>query len=289
MSAMPPPPVQVSIPRRTGPPLNGDLHRPAAPDGSRAVLIIHGFKGFKDWGFWPRTAESLASGGIQALRFNLGGSGVSGSGDRFDDAEGFSTNTYGKELADIAAAVDFLEASMRERRTDREVSIGLLGHSRGGGMAILHAARDPRIRALVTWSAISRADRFTAEMIDAWERGETVPVVNTRTGQVLRLGRQNYDETRLHPERVDILAAAGAVSVPWLIVHGEEDSTVPMLEARNLAEANRRGTATARLRSIPGTGHTFDAAHPFEDEPAAFAEALRETLAWFDSRLPGAS
>lgn len=277
----------VWIPRGGIRPLPGDLHRPAGSSGSRAVLIVHGFKGFKDWGFWPITAERLAEGGIWALRFNLGGSGVSASGDRFDDPEGFESNTYGNELSDIAAAVDFLESAVRTARPDAQPSLGLLGHSRGGGMAILHAARDPRIRALVTWAAISRADRFGPEMIDAWKRGETVPVVNTRTGQVLRLGRRIYDETRADPGRFDIPAAARGIRVPWLIVHGAEDPTVTADEASALAESNKLGAATARLLEIPRTGHTFGAAHPYEGQTDALRTALHETFTWFDAHLGG--
>lgn len=285
MNGAEPAPIPVRIPRRAGRPLFGDLHLPPGEPGCRAVLIVHGFKGFKDWGFWPPAAERLAGGGIAALRFNLSGSGILESGDRFDDPEGFEANTYGRELDDIAAAADYLASTIRENRPDAEPLLGLLGHSRGGGMAILHAARDARIRALVTWAAISRALRFGPEMVAAWERGESVPVVNARTGQVLRLGRNIYDETKAHPERFDILDAARRVASPWLIAHGAGDDTVAIEEARALLEASRAGAATARLLEIPSTGHTFDAAHPFDREPEPLRALLNETFTWFDAHL----
>ena len=41
-----------------------------------AVVIVHGFKGFKDWGFFPLVAQRLAAAGHAAVSFNFTGSGV---------------------------------------------------------------------------------------------------------------------------------------------------------------------------------------------------------------------
>ena len=50
--------------------------------------------------------------------------------------------------------------------------IGLVGHSRGGGIAVLQTARDSRVRALVTWAAISSVERWSpAEQAEWRERG----------------------------------------------------------------------------------------------------------------------
>ena len=54
-----------------------------------AVVIVHGFKGFKDWGFFPPFAERVARAGMTAVTFNMSGSGVDAGGspahaDRFE-------------------------------------------------------------------------------------------------------------------------------------------------------------------------------------------------------------
>ena len=75
-------------------------------------------------------------------------------------------------------------------------------------------------------------------------------------------------------ERLDIEAAAGAVTgVPWLIVHGEDDRSVSVADARQLARANRR----ADVELIPGAGHTFEAVHPFQRPTPALGRAIRVT------------
>ena len=41
-----------------------------------AVVVLHGFKGFKDWGMFPVFSERLARAGVTAVTPNLSGSGV---------------------------------------------------------------------------------------------------------------------------------------------------------------------------------------------------------------------
>ncbi len=275
----------IRISRAGGRPLAGDLHAPpgaSRPSGS--VLVVHGFKGFKDWGFFPYICDALARRGLLALRFNLSGCGIREEGDRFDDPEGFETNTFARELEDIGTAAAHLRA------LEPSVPLGLFGHSRGGGMAIVHAARDPSVRALVTWAAIAHADRFGPDAGAAWERGETVPVTNARTGQTFRLRRDFWDDLRRHRELYDLRARAAEIRIPWLLIHGEGDETVPRAEASALYEAARNGEAgeLARLLLLPGTGHTFGAAHPFAGAPEALERATCETSAWFAEKLGGA-
>ena len=117
-----------------------------------AVLVIHGFKGFKDWGMFPPLAVRLARAGLSAISFNLSGSGVDDAGD-FAFPEKFGHNTFSAELHDIEVVLEALLAG--RLGVAPPTAVGLFGHSRGGGMAILCAAGNPRIGAMVTWSAIS--------------------------------------------------------------------------------------------------------------------------------------
>lgn len=278
---------RLTIPRADGGrPLAADLHHPVDGIPRAGILLVHGFKGFKDWGFFPYVCERLAAAGFLALRFNMGGSGVAAHGDRFDDPEAFETNTYGKELDDTRAALRFLAERMRAA-TPAGARIGLLGHSRGGGMALVTAAETAEVSALVTWAGISQPDRFGDEANALWERGETVPVMNARTGQVFRIRRDFWDDLRRQQARLDLLARASEVRVPWLIVQGGADETVRPDEARALHEAARAGAGrdTTRLLTLEGTGHTFDAGHPFAGANPSLDRAIDATVSWFLSTL----
>ena len=62
---------------RRGEPLRGDVWRAASSRRGSAIVICHGFKGFKDWGFFPHTARELAARtGYPAVTFNFSGSGI---------------------------------------------------------------------------------------------------------------------------------------------------------------------------------------------------------------------
>src|SRR4051794_30750052 len=140
-----------------------------------AVVIVHGFKGFKDWGMFPPLADRLAQAGFTAVSLNLSGSGVDDRGG-FTLPQRFGPNTLSAELADLATALDALTAG--KLGTAPPTALGLLGHSRGGGVAVLQTARDPRVRALVTWAAISTVERWPLSDRDQWRAAGKLDVVN---------------------------------------------------------------------------------------------------------------
>jgi pimeloyl-ACP methyl ester carboxylesterase len=247
-----------------------------------AVLVIPGFKGFKDWGMFPPLATRLAQAGFTAATLNLSGSGVDDAGD-FVWPERFGHNTFSIELADIATTLDALAAG--KLGTAAPTRIGLVGHSRGGGVAILHAARDPGVTALVTWSAISTVERWPDEAERArWRAVGALDVVNARTGQVLPLYVDVLDDIeRAAAAGLDILAAAENVAMPWLIVHGSADSSVSIAEGGRLARA--APPATSRFLRVEGAAHTFGSVHPWQGSTPALDLVMKETVGWLSRHL----
>jgi alpha-beta hydrolase superfamily lysophospholipase len=245
-----------------------------------AVVLVHGFKGFKDWGLWPTFAARLARAGLSAVTFNLSGSGVDDSGE-FAFPDRFGHNTFSAELQDLRRVVDALMAG--ELGVAPPPRLGLLGHSRGGGIAVLHAADDSRIRALATWSAISTVERWSAAERAAWRAAGVQSVTNARTGQILPLYLDVLEDIERNGPALDIERAAGRVSVPWLIVHGEEDEAVDLGEGERLAAA-ARGTST-RFLPVEGAGHSFGAAHPWRGSTPELVGVEDASLAFFSREL----
>lgn len=262
-------------------PIHVDVRSGGRTSARPAVVIIHGFKGFKDWGMFPPAAERLAQAGFTAVSFNLSGSGVDEHGD-FCFADRFGHNTYSAELADVAAVIAALEKG--ELGTVAPSSLGLLGHSRGGGDAVLFAAETPAVRALVTWSAIGTVDRWSDGQRESWRERGLLDIVNARTGQVLPLYTDLLDEIeREAGGRLDIRAAAARATAPWLIVHGTEDETVPFADAVALRDAS--GAAVTELLAVDGAGHTFGSVHPWAGMTPALDQVLRATITWFARHL----
>jgi len=258
----------------------GPIHvdvRAAGRDMPRpAVVIVHGFKGFKDWGMFPPLSDRLARAGFVAVSFNLSGAGVDRAGN-FVFPERFGHDTFSIEIEDLQSVINALTAGSLEAAPPS--SIGLLGHSRGGGVAVLETARDDRIAALVTWAAVSTVHRWPAEVVAEWRKAGRHDVVNSRTGDVLPLYTDVLDDNETNAERLDILGAAGLITVPWLLVHGEDDEAVALEEGQRLAAVVRH--PASRHEWIAGGAHTFGARQPWAGTTPELERAFAASVAWF--------
>ena len=266
-------------------PLRGDIRAAGDGNGCPAVVICHGFKGFKDWGFFPHIAARLAHAGCVAVSFNFSGSGVGPDGESFSEPERFGHMTYTGDLTDLDTVVSALRSGKLAPDLAPPTRVGVLGHSRGGGTAILFADRFPRIDALVTWSAIAKPLRWGGKTLVKWRVSGKLDVENARTGEVLPLYRDLLDEIKGDREgRFEIRGAAGRLDMPWLIVHGERDDVVPLAEAETLAGA---GAQVAELLTIAHGGHTFGARHPWAGTTPELDQAMDATVDWFVRHLFG--
>ena len=263
--------------------LYGTVELPEQPGPRPTVVLCHGFKGFQEWGFFPHLATLLSERGFTAIRFNFPGNGMLPDDDRVTDPEAFRTATLSGDLDDLLWLLGHL-ADIAPRQVDTS-RIGLLGHSRGGGTSIL-ASAEPQWRqqlsALVTWSAVSTFDRMSATEKQAWRAAGSVPVVNARTGQELAMGSEILDDLEANAERLDIAAAARERVVPWLLIHGAEDETVPASEADQLAGQAQR---PVEHLEVAGAGHTFEVGHPFKRPSPQLITALNATQTWFRRHL----
>jgi len=264
-------------------PLRGDVYLPEKPRGAPVVVACHGFKGFKNWGFWPETGRCLTEAGLVLVTFNFSGSGIGEDPERFTELDRFEANTVGKELQDLGVILDGVS-----NRTlpvgDADVRrLGVLGHSRGGGVALVRASRDPRVRALVTWAAVAAFLSLDEAERAAWREAGFREVVNQRTGQVFRLGVGLLDDLETHADAYDPVLAARRLQIPTLLIHGTQDDAVPVEAARRLARAAEPGRA--RLALVQGAGHTFGAAHPWAGSNPDLDGVLQKTVDWFRKAL----
>jgi dienelactone hydrolase len=248
------------------------------PGAKAGVVLVHGFKGFAHFAFFPYVAERLAAAGITAVSFNFSGSGIGEDMETFTDAEAFEENTYSQELHDLGMVL-----AHAERRGWLGAHHGLWGHSRGGGIAILRAARDSHIHALATWAAISTVKRWPYDVAEEWRERGYYEVANARTGQTFRLRTPVLDEATEHGDgMLDIAKAAETLLCPWLIVHGDADETVHLAEGELLAQA---GGSNAELLRIAGATHTFNVAHGMTTPSPELIHATDRTVRFFVERL----
>jgi uncharacterized protein len=253
------------------------------PDSAKGTVVIcHGFKGFAHFSFFPYVAQQLAERGFRAITFDFSGSGVGDDRETFTNPDAFTHNTYTQELDDLEAVVT--EARVRHWIDD---SYGLFGHSRGGGTAILHAARDPAVKSLVTWAAIASTNRWTPDVVAEWRERGFIDIANARTGDVIPLSTDLLREVEQHGEmRLNIAFAASRIDVPWLIVHGREDETVPVNEAERLASL---AGPKAELLILDGVNHSFGGKHPLAEVTATLESVTRTTVDFLEKNLSAAA
>jgi uncharacterized protein len=265
-----------------GGPLRGSVRTVGDGGGRPAVVICHGFKGFKEWGFFPPLAHRIANAGVTTVSFNFSGSGIGPDGESFSEGERFARATFSGDVEDIRRVCAALTAGDIAGTTPPG-TIGMFGHSRGGGTAILYAARYGGLAALVTWNAIASVHQWTDEEVESWRASGKMDVVNARTGDVLPVYTDVLDDIEQNGEdSLHIAAAAERIGIPWLIVHGDADEAVSVADGRHLY-AN--SGSEAKLQIVKGGAHTLGAKHPWSGATPELEQAMDITSAWFSRHL----
>ena len=271
-------------------PFAADAHFVADGRAKPVVVFVHGFKGFKDWGHFNVLADWFARRGFVFVKLNLSHNGVvvGGSGD-LEDLEAFGRNNFSIELDDVGALLDALQTPGATGIPAAEMDLArlaLIGHSRGGGLVLLKAAEDARVRAVATWAAISQVNPgWTEQQMADWQQKGVLHVENSRTKQQLPLYYQLVENYYENQNRLDIEQnlRQRLGSRPVLIVHGDQDETVPLARARQLHEWQ----PAAELRVLPGATHNFGGAHPWQSAelPEQARQAAEATAEFFESNL----
>lgn len=244
------------------------------------VVFTHGFKGFKDWGHFNKMMEYFMANDFVFIKFNFSHNG--GTIEQpidFPDLEAFGNNNYTKELDDLEIVIDWVERNQlipKEEINGNEIY--LIGHSRGGGISIIHAVEDKRIKKLVTWAAVSDFLARLPQDLTKWKADGVLYVENARTHQQMPMYYQFVEDNLKNKERLNICKAAEKLTTPYLIVHGTNDEAVPVSEAQDL----KQWSPTSELFLVDGGNHTFGAKHPFNetDFPMDVQLVLEKTVAF---------
>ncbi|MFN0201555.1 MAG: alpha/beta hydrolase family protein [Bacteroidia bacterium] len=255
-----------------------------APFGEQPCIIyFHGLKGFKDWGFVPYIGEFFAKKGYTFLCFNFSHNGIGEKEDEFTEMAKFHLNTHSLEVAEaneiinLCAFSNFFGAYL-------QAPIGVIGHSRGGGVAILAGQSNKEVNAIATWAAVNTYERYDKSTRNEWRKKGFYSLVNARTGQVFTMGLQMLEDIEKNGKgKLNILTATQNLDKPLLILHGNKDGAVPFYEAEQL-----NMYANAELTDyylVPEADHTFGAVHPFAGTTPHLEDVLQKTLAFFDKRL----
>ncbi|MBI2277630.1 MAG: alpha/beta fold hydrolase [Dechloromonas sp.] len=217
---------QVSLPTANGKALFGWF----IPAGERApaLVVMHGWSGNAE--MMLPLAAPLHAAGYALLLVDARCHGRS-------DEDSFASLPRFAE--DIEAALAWLA---RQPEVDA-ARLGIIGHSVGAGAALLVAARQPALRAVVSIAAFAHP----AAMMRRWLAAKRIPYRPFGAyilGYVQRVIGYRFDD--IAPCRT-----IARVACPVLLVHGLADETVPVSEARAIYAA--RAGAAVELLLVPGS------------------------------------
>lgn len=247
------------------------------------MIICHGFTAHKDWGPFPYIGRKLAELGFATLAINFSHNGIGSNFRKFTEIERFSRNTVGKELQDVGGILDAVSAGALGTPAVDPARVGILGHSRGGGVAILSARRDRRIKAVAAWSTIATFHRYTVHQKQTWETQGFLPVTIKGSQTKLRFGIEVLRDLEANRAAYDLKAAVRGLDVPLLLVHGEADVSVRPSEPEELLRVSDRSKTEYVL--LEGAGHMLGATHPYGGNNPILNNVVELTARWFHTVL----
>ncbi|MBW3670708.1 MAG: alpha/beta fold hydrolase [Acidobacteria bacterium] len=256
-----------------GLPIRGVLEIPHDP--KRLAIVVHGFKGFKEWGFFPWLCERLSESGIVACRFDMSRNGIGEDPETFERLDLFADDTYSIQLSDLEKVAEHLGST----EDLSKLPVFLIGHSRGGAIALLASRRLRSLAGIVTWNAIASTDRWDDETKRQWRGRGHLDIENSRTGQIMRMSTAVLDDLEQNRESLDVIAAVESMSPPLLVVQGGSDETVSSADADAIAAAHH----CASKMVISRASHTFNAIHPLVNVPPELDLAAHVTARFITS------
>jgi pimeloyl-ACP methyl ester carboxylesterase len=153
-----------------------------------------------------------------------------------------------------------------------------MGHSRGGGIALIKASEDSRIRKVITLAGVSDyKSRFPEKQaLKAWASSGFFFVKNGRTQQQMPHAYQFYEDFLAHEDRLTISKSVKGLQIPYLIVHGAEDKSVALSEAIALHEWSQNSTFCI----IPKGNHVFGSKQPWDNPqiPTELEQVFEKTI-----------
>lgn len=219
---------------------------PAATPGAPAVILVHGFSNNRlIHGRGLPLARVLHTEGYSVLLFEMRGHG---SSERRPVTFGMA------EQEDVAGAVAFV-------RTQGAGQVVLYGFSTGGAAALLAAATDPAIAAVIADSVYPDFDELLTLRVKARGYAQYLAACFSLLS--------GYDPASTAPAD----AVARLAPRPVLIIHGTDDRVIPVAQSRVLYGAAAENPR-AELLIVPGARHT----HGYETDPASYVARVMRFL-----------
>lgn len=218
----------------------GILSNPSLDCNIPIIILCHGFTTSKDNSTYTRLEQILNKENIATFRFDFFGHG---------ESEGnFEDITISKAVDDIESAVQYLKAKGFSK-------LGLMGSSFGGMSSLMAASHSSDLFVLILKSPVSdylevEKLRKTPEEMEEWKV----------KGWIFHKDRKlNYTFVEDFANN-NAYEVARNITVPTLIIHGDDDDTVPIEQSKKLASTIQN----SKLEIITGADHKYTQPEHFD-------------------------
>lgn len=243
-----------------------------------SLIFVHGFKGFKDWGFVPYLSDYFSKKGFFVVTFNFSYNGIGKDLTDFTELDKFAKNTYSREVRELNELISALRSNYFD--IGSKGKLGLIGHSRGGAISLLATSKRNDVDAVSVWASIAKLNRYSKRQKVDWRKRGYFEVLNTRTNQMMRLDIYILDDIEKNlKSSLNLEIAVRNLNRPLLVAHGDQDLAVPIEEAEQIYKWSDR--SITEFFKLSGTGHTFDIVHPFAGSNHKFERLLDKTANFF--------
>ena len=179
--------------------------------------------------------------------------------------DSFANNNFSHELDDIDRVVEHLKHSERYSQDLDFENISLIGHSRGAGSVLIKASEDRRVKKVITWAGVSdfkiRFQEGSPEF-NKWKNEGVIYAENSRTKQFMPHFFQLFEDFKKNESRLNIKSAVENLEIPYLVIHGSNDTSVLPIEGEKLFSWNQKN----KIERIEGSDHVFFSKHPWDSD-----------------------
>jgi len=110
-----------------------------------------------------------------------------------------------------------------------------------------------------------------------------IEIENKRTKQIMRIERDLLQDIEKNKSQLNILAAAKRIEIPTMLIHGNNDDSVPLNESQEIY--THLASEFKEIHIIENANHTFGISHPMHSRSQEYNIVLDLTESWFDKYL----
>ncbi|MBI5356693.1 alpha/beta hydrolase [Candidatus Collierbacteria bacterium] len=214
------------------------IHRSEKKTDKLAILCP-GYLDSKDYEHLVGLAEALSERGYTVVRFE-----PTGTWESEGDISDYTTSQY---LEDIKSVLKY----MINQGGYKQILLG--GHSRGGQVSILYAARDSRVS--VVLGIMPSSGPITGQRREEWEKaGVSVSQRDLPNDKEKKKEFRVPFQHVLDRDQYDVVGDAKKIKAPIILIAGEIDVLVPPNEVKEIFDnANK----PKKFIIIPDIGHDY--------------------------------